>query len=72
MFIVPIIIEVGTNTSHHFLIEKTYCGQYPPFRGLNGGYRGLMGIYVFHIFPVKAVLKGHHEPLETINNAKKH
>lgn len=53
MFIVPVIYEVGTNTSLHFFNRKNLSWQIPPFRGLNGGYRGLMGFATFLIIHLK-------------------
>ena len=35
-FLVPTLYIIGTNTSHHFLIEKAYRGQCPPFVVLMG------------------------------------
>ena len=55
----------------HKSYSMTYRGQYPPFRGLNGGYRGLMGIAIFHIFLVKVMLSDHQEPLEMVKQREK-
>ena len=60
---ITIIIALLYN-KNFFTLKIPIVVNTPPFRGLNGGYRGLIGIYVFHIFQVKVTLKGHHEPLK--------
>ena len=65
-FIVPIIYKDGTNTCRHCFNRKNLSWPISPFRGLNGGYRGLMGIDTFLIFQLKATIKRHHEPLKTL------
>lgn len=71
MFIVPVIYEVGTNTSLHFFNRKNLSWQIPPFRGLNGGYRGLMGFATFLIIHLKVTLKCHNKPLKIAKYCEK-